>query len=317
MSQNTVQLPEKIEAALAGLEAAPQFAPMVPMLREKFAEHYVLVRTNDSKIARINESKDTDPNSAEYQDYTWKRVAGEGSDKAIVTAEKRFQKIQKEHEEVLAQLRELAKPHMQPALSEDQVKELRKEVNEGKSALTDSAKALAGVADMANQMLAMAGTPIEAGILSLMPQPDSLMNARGRKAGSAEKRTGGYATRLSEAFVDDAPIFKVKRDKEGNEYQHAHFNHIAEALSREFNEKEFPENQITSEEVEKAYYDSKSVAFRDSGEMPVDHTYEFTKSVKHRNSADNSVKDMPITKKIRIVRWTKSEDAATAENADS
>jgi hypothetical protein len=53
MSENTVQLPEKLEAALAGLEAAPQFAPMVPMLREKFAEHYALVRVNDSKIARV------------------------------------------------------------------------------------------------------------------------------------------------------------------------------------------------------------------------------------------------------------------------
>lgn len=306
----TPVLPETIDTAFEALRGNPAYAGVVPMLSEKLGAHYALVKTNNKNVARINEARDTDPNSAEYQDSTWKRVVAEGEDPAMAAKEKRYQKALEAAEKLLKELREDAKQHMQPALSEEEVTKLRKEVNDGKSVISDSVKACAAIAEMADQMLTLAGAPVENGIWSLMPEHDSLMNARGRKSGGATKGDGeGYATRLVEAFIDGQTTNRnVKR--KGKDVFAAHFNYVAENLSKEFGDKEFPGNQVTAEEVERAYYGSKGITFRSSEEMPADHTFSFTKEIEARNGADNTVKRIPVTKELRIVRWTK-ETAGT------
>lgn len=306
----TPVLPEAIDKAFTVLRDNPSFSVMVPTIAEKLGAHYALVKHNNRNVARINEARDTDPNSAEYQDSTWKRVVAEAEDVEMVKLDARRQKLIAEEQKILMQLREKAKTHMEPALSKEEVEKLRKEVNDGKSVISDSAKANAAIAEMADQMLSLAGAPVENGIWSLMPEHDSLMNARGRKSGTAAKGDGeGYATRLVEAFIDGQTTNRnVKR--KGKEVFAAHFNYVAENLSKEFGDKEFPGNQVTAEEVERAYYGSKGVEFRSSDEMPADHTFAFTKEIEARNGADNTVKRIPITKELRIVRWTK-ETAGT------
>lgn len=320
MSENTTQtaaqpLPEEIAAAFGKLEANPAYAPVVPMLVGKFSDHYALVRTNNSNVARINEARNTDPESTEYQDSTWKRVVAEGGDAAMAKKEARYQKLIAEAEKLLAELRNDAKAHMQPALSEEQVTALRKQVNDGKKVIEDSVKATASVADMADQMLTLAGAAIEGGIWSLMPQPDSLMNARGRKSTGNAAKAGGYATRLVEAKIDGKSANRdVKR--KGKDVNAAHFNYVAEDLSKEFNDKAFPENQVSAEDVEKAYYASKGVEFRDSESMPEVHEFEFTRTIKVQNPNDDSATEIPVTKRIEVTRWTKNTAGLNDDNAE-
>lgn len=308
-------LPEGINNAFAALRENPAYQGVVPMLSDKLGAHYALVKTNNRNVARINEARETNPESAEYQDATWRRVVEEGDDAEMAKLDARRQKLIAEEQRILMQLREKSRAHMQPALSEEEVTKLRKEVNDGKSVISDSVKANAAIAEMADQMLTLAGAPVENGIWSLMPQPDSLMNARGRKAGSKSTSDGeGYATRLVEAFVDGKTTNRnVKR--KGKDVFAAHFNYVAEDLSKEFGDKEFPANQVSSEEVEQAYYASKGEEFRNRDAMPVDHTFEFTKEIEVRNGADNTVKKIPVTKSIRVVRWTKETAGKEGELA--
>ena len=310
----TETLPVKIDEALAELRNNPAYKGVVPMLESKFIEHYALVQKNNSNVARIQESKNTDPNSTEYQDATWHRVVAEKTDPALVKLEAQFQKLEAAREKALAELRELAKAHMQPALSEEGVAALRKEVNDGKAVIQTSVTAAASIAEMADQMLALTGKPVENGIWSLMPQPDSLMNARGRKAGSGAKGgVGAYSTRITDAFIDGKSTNREVKVK-GESVSKAHFNFIAEELSKDFNDKQFPGNQVTAEEVEHAYYDSKSVAFRESDSMPVEHEFTFTKNIEVQNPNDDSTKEIPMTRNIKVIKWTKPVEEGVEES---
>lgn len=312
---SVVALPEQIESALKPLLDNPAYAAVVPMLTEKLSTHYSLVRVNNRNVSRINESRDTDPNNTEYQDLTWRRIAEEKSDAALVKLEAQFQKLEAAREKALAELRDMSKKHMQPALSEEEVQKLRKEVNDGKAVITASVTANASIADMADQMLTLAGKPVENGIWSLMPQPDSLMNARGRKSGTGNvERPEGNFTRLVEVFVDSKSANRTVKRK-GVEVFAAHFNFVAEELSKEFGTSEFPGNAVTAEEVERAYYAANNVDWRNSDAMPADFTFNFTKEVETRNGADNTVKKVPVTKVMRVVRWTKETAGKEGELA--
>lgn len=312
-----VELPEALQKAFETLSANPAYAGVVPMLTEKLGAHYSLVLTNNADVAAIQESRDTDPNSAEYQDLTWKRVAAEKKDKEIVAAEKRYQAAIEAMEKELKVLREKSKSHMRPALSEKEIQEKRKSVNDNKSVIADSAKANEAIAAMADQMLAVANAPVENGIWSLMPQPESLMNARGRKSGTSDRGERANFTRLAEATINGKPSGReVTRRSTGDKTFSAHFNFIADDMSRMFGAKEFPANAVTAEDLEAAYYASKGVEYRDAAAMPLVHEFEFTKDVVARNGADGTEKSAPVTVKVSITRWTKETAGLDDKSAD-
>lgn len=310
-----IQLPENIATALKSLESNPAYAGVVPMLTEKFSGHYALVLNNNKSVARIQESKNTDPNSTEYQDATWRRKVIDGDDPKISAAEKKYQKLIEESEKLLAQLREMSKSHMQPALSEEETQNLRKQVNEGKSVIADSATASKAIADMADQMLTLAGNPVDGGIWSLMPQPDSLMNTRGRKAGT-KSSSGGYSTRVIDITLDGESTNKKVKEK-GVEVEKSHFNFLAEKLSRKFNANQFPSNEVTAEELERAYYNSNNTEFRDSASMPVTQEFTFTKEIEVQNPNDDSTKLIPTTVNISVTKWTRESTDSENENAET
>lgn len=312
------QFAEKLSTALAPIQPDG----VREMIESKLNEVLALIQKNNANVARVVEAKDTDPNSADYQDATWKRVVNEGTDDALTKKEAQFQKLEAAREKALAELREMSKAHMQPALSEEEVQKTRKLINEGKSVIADAMKVATGYCEMADQMLTLAGKPVENGIAALIPQPDSLMNARGRKSGKSDSAKGPYAARLASVAIDGEEVVKVRNKRDGStETITPHMNHIAEKLSRKFNEAQFSENQVTAEEVETAYYESysvdgKPVAFRDHGSMPVEHEFTFTKGVTVQNPNDDSTKVLPHTVKVKVVRNVKdtSAESDTEEN---
>lgn len=302
------QISEKLTAALAPIQPDG----VREMIETKLNEFLALIQQNNVNVARVVEAKDTDPESADYQDLTWKRVVNEGTDDALSKKEAQFQKLEAAREKALAELREMSKAHMKPALSEEEVQKTRKLINEGKSVIADARKVVTGYCEMADQMLTLVSKPVENGIASMLPEADSLMNARGRKSGKSDSAKGPYAARLANVFLDNEEIVKVRNKRDGStETITPHMNHIAERLSRKFNEGQFSENQVTAEEIEAAYYDSKKVDFRDHGSMPVEHEFTFTKNITVQNPNDDSTKVEPHSVKVKVIRNVKTDDTTT------
>lgn len=317
--------PVTLESVLARIDVEP----VRVMVFEKLNAAAELIRENNKRVLAIREAKDTDPNNVEYLDNVWKRVIAEGTDdKEMIQAEKRFQAAAKAYEKELAALRNAAKErHIQPPMSEEDQQKTRKAINEGKTIIANARAAAESFAEMADKMLESTGKQgVEGGVISLLPQVESLLNTRGRKASGGTDGGKTYATRIVEAFIDGKSTNRQVKRK-GEMVNAAHFNYIAEELSKAFGSATFPANEITAEEVEKAYYDSKGAAFRDSGEMPEDHTFDFTKEITVQNTNDDSTKQEPHTKKIRVIRWTKEtagvddapakSDDKPADNADA
>jgi hypothetical protein len=298
-------------------------APVRSMIEEKLDGVLALIQENNRRVARINEAKDTDPNNTEYLDKVWARIAAEESDQEIVAAEKRYQKAVAAQEKELAAMRAAVKArHISERPSEEEIAKLRKDVNDGKSVITTAVTAANSFAEMADQMLKLVdaqpkdkdGNPV--GVITFMPQTDSLLNARGRKAASSSNE-GGYATRLSEAKVDGKSTNKEMKRK-GKTISAAHFNHVAETLSRMWDANQFPQNQVTALEVEEMYYASLEKPFRDSASMPEVHEFKFVKDVTVQNPNDDSTKTEPHTAVIEVTKWTAAgSQESDDENTDA
>lgn len=305
------------------------FAPVREMVAEKLGAAVKLIQENNSRVLAIREAKDTDPNNTEYLDIVWHRVIADGTeDKEMIAAERKYQAAQAESEKQLKILRDAAKArHIKPPMSEEDKQKTKKLINDGKPVITAARAAAEQFAEMADKLLIAAGKPVpEGGVITLLPETESLIQARGRKAASGGG-TKPYSTRLVEAFIDGKSTNRLKKNKQGEMALAGHFNYVAEDLSKEFGAATFPQNEVTSEEVETAYYASKDVAFREAGDMPEDHTFTFTKNVTVQAPNDDSTKTEPHTKQIRVIRWTaetagiakpdeaKADDAKPEDNA--
>lgn len=325
-----ITVPVAVADVLAKLAENVQFGGMVPTITEKLGSHHSLVKENNRRVFDIKNAGKNDPKNTEVQDNAWERAIEDGTaTPEMVAAEKKYQKAVEVMEAQRKALRDAVladvPKYIGESLTEKQVIDLRKLVNEGKSVIVDSEKACEAIAGMADQMLTLAGIPVEGGIWSLMEKRESLVGSGSGKgkAKSTSGADGGKATRIVLAEIEGERVYRTQtRKSDGATVKAAHFNYLAEKLSKEFNDAAFAGNQVTAEDIEKAYYDSKGAEFRDSQAMPVDHTFTFTKDVEVQNPNDDSTTVIPQTKNIRVMRWTR-ENADTvllnkpAESADA
>src|SRR5690349_21994871 len=85
------------------------------MIVAKLDESLNLRKAQNARVYAIRASKESDPNSFEVQDATWKRIqeaapeGKTGEEKAITAKANKFDKVAKEYETLLAELREMAK----------------------------------------------------------------------------------------------------------------------------------------------------------------------------------------------------------------
>lgn len=294
--------------------------PVVKMIDDKLSEAVALIRENNSRISQINEAKETDPNNTEFLDKVWARVAEEESDPEIVAAEKRYEKARAAAEKELTTLRDAVKArHIGERLSEEEIQKLRKSVNDGKDAIAAAVTGAKSFAEMADMFLALTGNSLTdksgevISVLTLLPAVDSLMNVRGRKAATGSGDGSGYSARISNATIDGKRVFKsVKNKKTGEMEEKAHFNYIAEELSRKWNEGQFKENQVTALEVEEAYFKSAGKEFRVMADMPDVQEFKFVKNITVQQPNSDETKSEPHTVVIEITKWAKPETADTA-----
>jgi hypothetical protein len=288
-----------------GLQAEA-FKPIV----DKVEEHNALVAKSNDLVASINAAKAQDPNNVEYLDSRWK--ANE-QDPAIAEKVQEFYAVAETYERLLSELRSHAKANfVKPPLSEDQARDAKKSVNEFAPTIAEARKALAAQFEIFENILKLSGTQLpEGGLISLLPQPDSLKNARGRKA-ATESGIGIYMTRVNEVIVDGV---STNRDGKGK------LTYAAEFLSEKWGANDLPENRVTGEEIEEALFAKLGKPVRSKDVKIQDVTFEFEKVIKVKNGADGTLKDLPqkavITVNPKGSESTEKADAPAEKQADA
>lgn len=288
------------EAALAPIEKA-------------LVDAFELVTENNKRVAQVNASKAQDPKKPGYEDYLdnlWRQNA---TDPAIREDVEQFDIVSEEYERLLSKLRGHAKANFIPEeLSEEKARETRKLVNESENAVKKAREIAASMAAVADQMLTLHSVEIKGGVMSLIPEIDSLKSLRGRKATSGSG-TGPYMTRAAEILVDGK---STNRDGKGK------FNYAADDLSKRFNVERFPGNRVTAEELESAYlaefgYSSREDSKSDNDAKLADREFTFTREIEVQNPNDDSTTKVPQTVSISVKRAAKVEtETETAEPAE-
>jgi len=263
-------------------------------IRDKWDEAFNLILKNNERVAQINAARAQDPNNTEYIDSLWKLHAK--NDPKLSETEAKFDAIAEQYEELLKELREFGRTKVPTPLSEDDAKNVRKAVNESSETIQTAIAGAASMMAMVDAILAANGNSVPGGLISLMPEVDSLKNTRGRKAGTS---TTSYATRIGGFEINGR---NIHRDGKAN------FRYAADSLSTEFGAENFPENKVTGEEIEEAYFAAIEKPFRSVKTADTTKTFEFTKEVK---IAENATETRTVSLTV------KAKEADTASNTES
>ena len=278
--------------------------PALAPVKERATKYVEMVNKSNELVAQVGLAKTDNENNAEFLDTIWK---GKESDPAIAETVKEFYVVAEAYEKLQAQLRDFAKANMPKSLSEDEIKTARKTVNDMAPTISKAREGLAEMFAMPEGMLKALGVEFpKDGLISLLPNADSLKgSAKGRKAGA----TGvSYMTRVKDVLIDGKSTAKDGKGK---------IDYAADALSLRFNFKSVPQNKVTAEEIEVAYWQSlpnspepRSIK---STELPNEHTFDFTKEIAVQNGNDDSFKMEPHTVKLTVRNGTFGE----AEKAEA
>lgn len=302
MAEQTVTI-EGLEKAYA-LTGLPE--PALAPIKSKVNEAISLIVANNKRIASINAAKAQDPNNVEYLDSLWK--ANEADPKVSKDA-KEFYAVAETYERLLKKLRETAKENFIPEqLSEQAAKDAKKLVNESVATISTARAEAIAMLSVVDSILESQGKGIEGGVASLLPQADSLKNARGRKAASS----GGnvtYMTRIADCTVNG----KSTKNAEGK----GKFNYAADAISELWGAETNAANRVTGEELEEAFFDfiKKPLRSLSEKEVPASTVFDFTKEIDNGDgkTETKTVKLNVIGKVAEAETKTETEKPAEAK----
>jgi hypothetical protein len=272
--------------------------PTMNMIEAKLVEALTLIVENNKRVAQINAAKAQDPNNTEYLDSLW---ALNATDPEISEIESEYQTLIAESEKLLSKLREFAKTKVESPLSDEDAKKVKALVNQSAPTIDKAIEGATLLASVAEQMLELKGEKLEGGFVGMLPQVESLKNARGRKATTSGGGVGSYMTRVGEILLDG----KTTNREIGGEMK-GKFNFAADDLSEKLGAEVHEDNRVTAEELEEAYWAKLGKPARSvkSTELPESVEFEFTKTVKKSNSNDDSFTEMPVTTKVKVFRPT-------------
>lgn len=237
-------------------------------IRKAWDTAFTLTSQNNERIAQINAARAQDPNNTEYLDSLWKIHAKNDPEMAQVEAQ--FDEVAEMYEKLNKRLRDFAKTKVPTPLSEEETRNARKLVNESGDAIKTARDKYMAMAEMFDGILTSMGKGVEGGLGNLLPEADSLKNLRGRRAATGEKSN---ITRIGAFEINGRPIH---RDGKAN------FRYGADSVSIQFGAEKFPENKVTGEEIETAFFEAIDKPYRSlkSTEIPDSTTFGFTKEVK-------------------------------------
>jgi hypothetical protein len=280
----------------------------VKPIRDKFMEAFNLITENNKRVAQVNAAKAQDPSKPGYADYLDTLWRTNEKDPAIAETVEQFDIVSEQYEKLLKQLREHAKGNFIPEqLSEDAQKATRKLVNESSEAIQLAVAQASAMVAVLDSMLAVQDKTIEGGVISLLPQVESLKNVRGRKAGG--NVGGSYMTRTNEVLIDGV---STNIDGKGK------LNYAADRLSELWNATTFPENKVTGKELEEALFEKLEAPFRSvkSTDLPESTTFDFTKEIKVEGNKTEA-RRVSVTVKRYTVGNDNAETAKPAEKVEA
>lgn len=266
--------------------------PALRPITDKVAELLALVKKSDGLVADINTARADDPNNVENLDRLWK--ANE-SDEAIADVVAEFYAVAEQYEKLNAQLREHAKMnYVKEAMSPEALQAAKKSVNEMAPVIAEARKGLASQFAIPESMLGMMNIPVpEGGLITLLPQAESLKNARGRKAATSSGEVKAYVTRVGDVLIEG-----TSTQVNGN----GKIAYAADKLSERFNSRNIPANSVTPEEIEEQYFKSLNLEFRSvaSTKLPDEHSFTFEKTILVQNTNDDSKTEVPQKVKLTV-----------------
>jgi hypothetical protein len=241
-------------------------------LKDKWSETFNLITLNNERIAKVNAIKAQDPTKPGYEDYLddlWAAKAPRNP--KMNEVREKYATLIGEAEKLLKQLRDFAKENVEQPVSEDEARKLRGLVNESDPVIKESRAQLSAMVTMVEGFLSAQGKEVPGGLISLLPPVESLKNVRGRKA-STSGGTGSNMTRIGGFEINGR---EIHRDGKAN------FRIGADSLSTEFGAGAFPQNKVTGEELEIAYFEAIGKELRSvkSTELPASTTFDFTKDI--------------------------------------
>ena len=295
-----------IPAALDELLRSSGFPPAAfDTFKSAFGEAYGLALQNNKWVAQVNQAKASDPNNTEYLDALWK--ANSDGDPEITEKAEAFYAIAEEYEKLNAELRELGKKQIKEALSEEQIKATREKVNAAAPTIKTATEKAAAMAEMFESVLSSMNIKLpENGLMSFLPEVESLKNTRGRKAATQAGGIPVYVTRTGGILIDG-----VSTNKDGK----GKFAYGADKLSEMFGAAVHPENAVSVEELEEAFWKAYGKPFRSekSTELPEAFEFEFSKTIKVQNKNDDSFTEIPKTVKVTVLRAEPTNTKAKTE----
>lgn len=266
--------------------------PALAPVKEKVSAYVEMVTTSNEKVASLNASRTDTANNAEFVDSRWR--ANE-NDPAIAETVARFDEVAELYEKLQKQLRDHAIANYMPeVLDADAQAKARKAVNDMAPTIEQARKGLVEMLSMPEAMLSSLGVEFpKDGLISLLPTAESIKG--GKKGRKGATGTTSYLTRVKDVLIEDVSTQVNGKGK---------IDYAAAKLSERFNAKAIPDNRVTAEDVEEAYFASLpgSPAPRSlgSGELPIEHTFTFTKDVKVQNGNDDSFKVIPESVKLTV-----------------
>lgn len=268
--------------------------PSQQMIEGKLVEALNLIVLNNNRVAQVNAAKAQDPTNVEYLDERWKSNAA--TDPEISDEAERFYAVAEEYEKLLKSLREKGKKHIPEVLSDEKTAELKKLVNDAGPTIEKAVEGAKSLAALADQMLELSGEKVEGGLIGMLPGVESLKSTRGRKAATGEI---SYMTRVAEILLDGKST-----NKEINGKSRGKFNFAADILSKRFGSEIVASNAVTAEELEEAYWAKIGAELRSKkqGELPTSLEFEFTKTVKVKNTNDDGFTDVPQTVVVKVIQ---------------
>lgn len=320
MSENTETTTEATESAAPFAEILAetnQPEAVTAMMVEKLNSLFDLIVRHNSRVIRIQQAKQQDPNNVEMLDSVWTNLTNAKAAPAeILEAEEKYQAVVDEMLSLKDTLRAWAKTQIKPPLSEEEAAKERAAANEEAKLIESEMVAAESFAKIADSMLEAVGKPIPGGIFDYMPAVESLKPGRGRKSSGSDGMS--YRTRLDSVTWDGVPMTK-EQTRKGVTSTVSNFMVMADNWNAKFNAEKFPENGISDETLERAMYASAGKEFRDKDGLPEVVEFTFTKTVKQQNANDDSATEIPITAKIVAKRNVTVAGAAAKakENAES
>lgn len=269
----------------------------VQPIRDKFLEAFNLITENNKRVAQVNAAKAQDPSKPGYADYLDDLWRANAKDAKVAEKVEKFDAISEQYEKLLKELRETAKAEFIPdQLSEEETKNTRKLVNESSEAISTAVEQAKAMVSIVDAVLSAQGKAIDNGVISLLPQVESLKNVRGRKAAGQS-----YMTRADDVLIDGV---STQIDGKGK------FTYAADKLSEIWGADTFADNKVTGTELEEAFFEKLEIPFRSkrSTEYPESTTFNFTKEIK---TADDKSETRTVS--ITVKRYTPPATKVEAE----